>query len=191
MKRLNLIIMFFCFVSLMFGQNMRRNAQFSLFSDNKAAQPGDAVTIVVLESTHASNNSETSAGRKSEIGLSASGSLGGNNIPSTDVALGTNNDFQGSGSTQTTGNIRTKISAVVDSVLANGNMLIHGSKKISINGEDQLVRIKGVVRPSDIMPDNSVYSYNISEVDIAFEGNGMIDNAQKPGWLTKLFHWLF
>lgn len=191
MKRASLIFVLFCSVSLMFGQNLRRNAQLSLFSDNKASFPGDAVTIIVVESTHASNNSETSAGRKSEIGLGASGSAGGTTIPNTDVALGTNNDFQGSGSTQTTGNIRTKISAVVDSVLANGNMIIHGSKKISINGEDQLVRIKGVVRPSDIMPDNSVYSFNISEVDIAFEGSGIIENAQKPGWLTKLFHWLF
>jgi flagellar L-ring protein precursor FlgH len=87
--------------------------------------------------------------------------------------------------------IRTKISAVVDTVLANGNLVIRGSKKISINGEDQIVNIKGVVRPIDIMADNSVYSFNISNAEITFEGSGLIDSSQKPGWLTKLFHWLF
>ena len=182
---------------------MRRNAQFSLFSDNKAAMPGDAVTIVVLESTQASNNSETSAGRSSEVGASFGLDVAGSQSKQGGAAnkfdmsgagtgnIGTNNNFQGSGSTQTTGSIRTKISAVVDSVLANGNMMIRGSKKITINGEEQVVLIKGVIRQSDINADNSVYSHNISEAEISFEGSGLIDSAQKPGWLTKLFHWLF
>ncbi|MDP2037819.1 MAG: flagellar basal body L-ring protein FlgH [Ignavibacteria bacterium] len=191
MKRTSLLLVILCFSSVLFGQNMRRNAQFSLFSDNKAAQPGDAVTIVVLESTQASNNSETSSGRSSDIGFSASGAVGTTKLPNADASLGTKNDFSGSGSTQTTGSIRTKISAVVDSVLANGNMMIRGSKKITINGEEQVVLIKGVIRQSDINADNSVYSHNISEAEISFEGSGLIDSAQKPGWLTKLFHWLF
>lgn len=191
MKRTILIILSLVFASSMFAQSMRKNAQVSLFSDNKASQPGDAVTILVVESTTASNNSETSAGRKSDIGLSASGNVGTSTIPNNQVALGTNNNFQGSGSTKTTGNISTKISATVDTVLANGNMVISGSKKISINGEDQTIRIKGIVRPSDISPDNSVYSYNVSQAEITFEGNGIIDNVQKPGWITKFLHWLF
>ena len=61
----------------------------------------------------------------------------------------------------------------------------------NLNGEEQTIFIKGVVRSSDIQADNSVYSYNISEAEIVFEGSGMIDNAQHPGWLTKFFHWIF
>ena len=191
MKKLIIVLAIISAVACVNAQNMRRNSQFSLFSDNKASQIGDAVTIVVIESTQASNNSETSAGRSSDIGLSATGSLSGSALPNTDVALGTSNDFKGSGSTKTTGMISTKISATVDSILANGNMVIRGSKKITINGEDQIVNIKGIVRQSDIRADNSVYSSNISDAVISFEGNGIINNAQKPGWLTKIFHWLF
>ncbi len=191
MKKELFIISFAAITSMAFAQNMRKNSQYSLFSDNKATSPGDAVTILVIESTQASNNSETTAGRKSELGLSASGAVGNGSIPNTAISLGSNNDFQGSGSTKTTGMISTKISATVDSILANGNMIISGNKKITINGEDQVVHIKGKVRPSDIRPDNSVYSYNISDAEISFEGNGIINNAQKPGWLTKIFNWLF
>lgn len=172
------------------AQNMRQNSTYSLFSDNKANLKGDALTIIVLESTSASNNAATSAGRKSDLSanLSTTKTTG-----TTAMGLGvqTGNDFNGQGSTQTTGNIQTKISASVDSVLANGNLLISGNKKIVINGEEQVIRIKGVVRPSDIMADNSVLSYNISDAEISFDGNGIIQNAQKPGWLTKFFHWLF
>ena len=77
------------------------------------------------------------------------------------------------------------------SVLANGNMRITGNRKISINGEEQTILIHGIVRASDITADNTVLSYNISDAEIVIEGSGLIDNAQKPGWLTKLFHWLF
>lgn len=203
MKRTSLLLAILCLSSVLFAQNMRRNSQLSMFSDYKAAQPGDAVTIIVIESTQASNNSETSTGRSSEIGANFGADIGGSQSKQGGAAnkfdmsaagsgnIGTNNNFQGSGSTQTTGSIRTKISAVVDSVLANGNMMIHGSKKITINGEEQIVSIKGIVRQADINADNSVYSHNISNAEISFDGSGMIDSAQKPGWLTKLFHWLF
>ena len=54
-----------------------------------------------------------------------------------------------------------------------------------------MIQVKGIVRPSDISPNNTVLSYNISDAELSFEGNGIIDNAQKPGLLSKLFHWLF
>lgn len=191
MKRLIIILVIGFFSILSHAQDMRQNAYASLFSDQKANRQGDAITILVVESTQASNNSETNAGRKSDVGFAFSGGIDKTALPNVDLNVGSNNDFSGKGSTQTTGNIRTKISATVDTVLANGNLVIRGSKKITINGEEQMIQIKGIVRPSDISPDNAVLSYNISNAELSFEGNGIIDNAQRPGLLTKLLHWLF
>jgi flagellar L-ring protein precursor FlgH len=176
---------------LLIGQDMSRNSQRSLFSDYKAARVGDAITILVVESSRASNEAETQAGRESEIGLGASGGVGSGSVPNTDMDLSTGNQFKGSGSTKTYGMVKTKISARVDSVLANGNLRINGSRRIVINGEEQTMKVNGIVRVSDIQADNTVYSYNISDADIEFEGSGMIERSQSPGWLTKLFHWLF
>lgn len=191
MKQIITVVFLFAFVIGIKAQDMRQNAYSSLFSDQKANRQGDAITIVVVESTTASNNSKTSAGRNSDLSFDASANTGSAVSKGANIGLKTGNDFNGSGSTQTSGDIRTKISATVDTVLANGNLVIKGSKKIIINGEEQVVRIKGIVRPYDIRPDNSVLSYNISDAEIGFEGQGIIQNAQKPGWLTKLFHWLF
>jgi flagellar L-ring protein precursor FlgH len=168
------------------AQNMRLNAFSSLFSDQKASKIGDAITILVVESSTASNNAQTSTGRSSSVGLSAK-----IQAKETAFSLGTTNDFNGSGSTQTQGVVNTKISATVDSVLANGNLVIKGSRKITINGEEQTIYIQGIVRSSDIGPDNLVYSYNISEAQILFKGNGKINDAQSPGWITKFLHWIF
>jgi flagellar L-ring protein precursor FlgH len=170
---------------------MRQNSYYSLFADQKANKVGDAVTIIVVESSQASNNAETQAGRSTDVSFNGSAGAGTTTVPEVKLGIGAKNDFSGSGSTKTTGLIKTKISATIDSVMSNGNLLIRGSRKIVINGEEQLVTIKGVVRGSDIMADNSVLSYNISEAVITFEGNGLINDSQKPGWLTKFLHWLF
>jgi len=192
MKRSIIILLsLFAMVSV-HAQDMRNNAAFSLFSDNKAGQIGDAITIVVLESTHASNNAATNSGRSSELNFGLSANTGKpTGSTNVDGSLKSGNNFSGEGSTQTSGQISTKISATVDSILANGNLVISGNKKISINGEDQIIHIKGIVRTSDIRPDNSVLSYNISNADISFEGNGVIGDAQKPGFITKFLRWLF
>lgn len=190
MKRI-LIIGIIFYSGILFAQDMRQNSFSSLFSDQKAAHVGDAITILVVESSQASNDAETSAGRTSSLGLSGQANVGNAAGQGGSVSLGTNNDFKGSGSTKTTGMIQTKISATVDSVLQNGNMIIKGSRKISINGEEQTIFIKGLVRASDIMPDNSIMSYNIAEAEITFKGDGMINKVQSPGWLTKFFHWIF
>lgn len=177
--------------SVVVSQNMRQNSYASLFSDHKANNIGDAITIKVSESSQASNNAETSAGRTSEITLGSSGAFDNFVLPSGGMTVNSGNDFSGSGGTRTSGMIRTNVSAVIDSILQNGNMRIRGSRKISINGEIQIITIRGFVRPSDIAADNSVHSHNISEAEIIMEGSGVIENVQKPGWFTKIFHWIF
>jgi flagellar L-ring protein precursor FlgH len=173
------------------AQDMRKNSFSSLFSDEKANKVGDAITIVVVESSQATNDARTSTSRESAIGANVSGSFDGTNLPTGGLDLGTSNDFDGRGGTSSSGMFKTKISATIDTVYANGNLRITGKRRISINGEEQLITIKGIVRTSDIQADNSVLSYNISEAELVLEGSGMIDRVQSPGWVTKFFHWLF
>ena len=174
-----------------YSQTLRENPGFSMFSDEKANKIGDVITILVVESSQASNNAEKSTGRKSDLGFNASADFGSASSPKAAVTVGSNNGFNGTGGTKSSGMISTKISATIDSVRPNGNMVIRGIRKTVINGEEQLISVKGVVRAVDIMPDNSVLSYNISEAEFIFEGKGMIDDAQKPGWFTKFLHWIF
>ncbi len=173
------------------AQDLRENVNRSLFADQKANRVGDAVTIYIMESSSASNDARTNAARSSDISLSGSGQLNGSTLHGGTLGLGTQSTFKGEGSTVSNGNVRAQISARVDSVLPNGTLHVQGSRSIVINGEEQLIRISGIVRPSDIQPDNSVYSYNISDASIVFEGSGLVSRAQGPGLFTRLFHWLF
>ena len=176
--------------SMATGQDMRENLSRSLFADQKATRAGDAVTILVVETSSASNDAQTSSGRESNLSFSASGKT--SSSPGTDInaGLGTTNSFKGEGATATHGSVRAKMSARVDSVLSNGNLVLSGNRTIVINGEDQTITVSGIVRPSDIQTDNSVFSYSISDARIVFEGSGIVSRAQGPGWITKLLHWL-
>lgn len=187
----NIIISLLFIPILINAQNMTQNGFRSLFSDYKAASIGDAITIIVVESSEATNAAEKSTGRESDIGFGLDGGLDETSLPNVNLDLGSNNDFKGKGSAKSSGMVRTKLSAMIDSVLANGLLRIKGSRKIVINDEEQMITIRGVVRTSDIQTDNTVYSYNISDAEIIFQSEGQIKNMQDPGWITKLFHWLF
>lgn len=187
---MKIFILALLFAGTSYGQVMRNTTR-SLFSDYKASKVGDAVTVIVTEVSSASKDASTNTSRASTIGLTGSATYGTANLPSGSASIGTNNDFKGSGSTSETGNVQATVSAQVVKVDQYGNLHIKGSRLISINGQDQIIKISGIVRPSDILPDNTVYSSQISDANIIFEGSGSIDQSQSPGWLTKFFHWLF
>jgi flagellar L-ring protein FlgH len=173
------------------AQALRDNLSRSLFADQKAIRVGDAVTVLVFEESSASNDSRSTMTKESALSFSASANTGAATVPGGALTIGSGNSYKGSGNAQSQGSVRAKVSARVDSVLPNGNMFISGSRTISVNGDDQIIKISGIIRPSDVQADNSVYSYNISEANIFFDGSGMVDRSRSPGWLTKLFHFLF
>jgi flagellar L-ring protein precursor FlgH len=70
----------------------------------------------------------------------------------------------------------------------NGNLLVRGQKWVAINSGREYVRLQGVVRPSDIAPDNSVVSWKVADAYIAYGGQGTVANASKPGWLFRFFN---
>ncbi len=185
------LILLIAFTHPALCQDMRENVGRSLFADQKANRLGDAVTILVVETSSASNDAKTAASRTTDISLSGSGKVSAKPLPDVGINVGTGNEFKGEGATSARGTVRAKISARVDSVLANGNLLIKGNRTIIVNGEEQIISITGIVRPSDIQADNSVLSFNISDATIVFEGSGIVSRAQGPGWITKLLHWLF
>ena len=189
-KMVRIVALTFLLAGTSYGQAMR-NPMRSLFSDYKASRVGDAVTVIVTEQSSASKDQSTNTSRASNVGLNGALSVGNATGPSGSGSLGTTNDFKGSGSTSETGSVQATVSAQVVRVDQYGNLEIKGSRDISINGQDQIIKISGVIRPSDILPDNTIYSSQISDAKIVFEVSGSVNSAQNPSWLMAFFHWLF
>ena len=76
---------------------------------------------------------------------------------------------------------------LIADVLPNGNLVLEGARRVSFSGETQHVVLRGIVRPADISPANTVLSTNIAEARLEFLSEGELSSAQKRGWLSKLY----
>ncbi|MGI6369626.1 MAG: flagellar basal body L-ring protein FlgH [Ignavibacteria bacterium] len=162
--------------------------QRSLFSDYKAMGVGDAVTVLIVESTEAGNSAGTRERRESELFAGASVNP---SVVSGDVKINSGNNFDGTGANTRKESIRSKLSARVIEEDARGNFVIEASRKTKVDGEEQLITLKGIIRPADIKADNSIYSYNIMDLELYIEGEGNVSKMRQPGLFTKFFRLLF
>lgn len=166
--------------------------QFSLYSDRRGKQVGDVITVLVMESSKASNESGTRT--EKEQGVGASGQKGSgllDFIPSFGWGAGSNANYKGQGETKRQGSLKAKVTARIVEVLDNGNLMIKGSKVVEINAEKEMLEVSGIIRQEDVGRDNTVLSYNIADAKIIYTGSGSVYTSQRPGVFARFFNWLF
>jgi len=164
-----------------------------LVSDVKARNVGDIVTINVVESATASKNATTKTSRESELGASWSGvlrKLSGDWIGG-EVKADMSNAFDGKGETTRSSQLAAYITAQVVQVLPNGYLVIHGSRQVRVNNENQIINVQGVIRTEDINSSNIILSTYIADARIELIGEGVITDKQRPGWLARILDWVW
>ena len=158
-----------------------------LTSGQRAGAVGDVLTIVLVERTQGSSSSASSTDRGGTIGLTppATGPL--SFFRPSDVSMGGNSEFEGSGETEQSNRLFGEISVTVAEVYPNGTMLVRGEKFLRINRGREVIRISGLVRSADVGPDNRVASTRVADADIDYLGRGEIARASRQGWLQRFF----
>ena len=181
-----------------------------MFADKRAKRVGDIVTIIVQESASVSNTLRTKTDKDSKSNVTGIASnlvnqfLG--NVPSklfnkeVREALpkgatvpeppplpttGANN-YTGGGEIRNSQTITTRCAVQIIDTLPNGNLVVEGLREVSFSKERQFASLRGIIRPYDIMPDNTVASSNIADARIEIVSEGTLSDAQKKGWLLKL-----
>ena len=173
------------------GSMWSPNAMFSnLGMDLKASRVNDLVTIVVNENTSAVATGDVKTARTSsaQAAITAAGGLTRAKGPLANL-LNTNsaNALQGQGSTDRGAVVTAAVSARVVHVLPNGYLVIEGVKRVQVNSENQVITIRGVVRPVDIDVQNSIQSNQIAQMELQVNGKGVIgDSIHRPWFLYRL-----
>jgi len=160
---------------------------FNLYSDVKAHKRGDIVYIIVYESIDAIQKIATQTGKQNQLNNAIGAFFGVN--PNTLKNLQANWKFSYSskygGATQQKGVLSTRLAAYVKEVYPNGNMLIEATRYIYLNDGGHRIVLRGIVRPEDIGPDDTVLSSRIANLEIIYDGKGYMVDASSPGWLVR------
>jgi flagellar L-ring protein precursor FlgH len=71
-------------------------------------------------------------------------------------------------------------------VLPNGYLVVEGTKNLVVNSEHQAVKVRGVIRPTDLSPGNIISSSQIAQVEIKIDGKGVVnDSVRRPNFIYR------
>jgi flagellar L-ring protein precursor FlgH len=165
-----------------------RSGSRAFFKDQRAAQVGDIVTVLVNMNdaanlknvTTATRTGSESAGIPNFFGLEAM--LPKAVDPSKLVSASSTNSNIGTGQIQRNEAVTLRLAGIVTQMLPNGNLVVAASQEFMVNAELRELRVTGVIRPQDIASDNTVHHDRMAEARIAYGGKGQLTDLQRARW---------
>jgi flagellar L-ring protein precursor FlgH len=173
------------------GSTWSQNALFSnLGLDLKASRVDDLVTVVVSETFSAVANGDVKTQRQSTAQSNITQLAGVTKAAGPLANLlksNTQTQLQGTGETSRGAVLTANLSARVTHVLPNGYLVIEGTKRVQVSSENQVITVRGVIRPVDLDPTNSIPSNRIAQMEIQVNGKGVIgDSIHRPNILYRI-----
>ena len=168
----------------------------AFFKDQRAAQVGDIVTVVVnIVDTAVLKNATTATRTGSQVvgipdlfGLQSAISRAlpkGVDLTKL-VATNSAGSAVGSGNISRGETVQLRVAGGITQVLANGNLVVNGKQEVRINSELRELVISGVIRPQDILSDNTVQHDRMAEARISYGGRGQLSDVQTPRYGQQL-----
>ena len=172
-----------------------RSGSRAFFKDQRAAQVGDIVTILVSIKDNANVKNATTTSRTSGATGSLTNFFGMETLlpktiadPSKLLNVGSTTNQTGSGQIQRSDAVRVQLAGVVTQVLPNGNLVVSARQEFRVNNELRELQVTGVIRPQDIASDNTVQHDRMAEARITYGGRGEISEAQHTPWGQQLLN---
>ncbi len=155
--------------------------------DQRAAQVGDVITILVSIQDEAQLQNRTQRTRQGndKLGLPQVFGMetrwlprGANPESLLEAAGGQTSD--GNGTVKRGESVTLRLAATVTQVLPNGNLVVGGRQEVRVNAELRELAVQGVIRPQDIASDNTIKHDRLAEARIAYGGRGTLSDLQQP-----------
>ncbi len=178
------------------GSIYQSSTSLALFEDQKAKRVGDILTIRLVESTNATKSSSTTTSKSTDAAINNATVLGypvtHRGVPILSGSLDGDQSFSGEGGASQSNRLEGSVTVTVIDRQPNGNLLVRGEKWLTLNQGKEYVRVSGIVRPLDILADNSVSSEKVGNARIEYAGKGALADANRMNWLARFFNspWL-
>lgn len=95
------------------------------------------------------------------------------------------NKFKTDSSIETREALKFQIATEVVDIRPNGTLVLNGMRMIQVNEEVWEVSLGGIVRPEDVLPNNTVLSQNLAEPRIVKREKGHVVDGYRRGWLQQ------
>lgn len=171
------------------ANSLWRQGARAFFRDQRAAQVGDIVTVLVNISDTADMKNQTSTGRtgSEDMGMPNLFGLEGK-IPkilsgataANLVSVNSNGATTGTAAIKRNETVTLRLAGVITRVLPNGNLVVAARQEVRVNSELRELTVAGVIRSQDIASDNTVHHDRMAEARIAYGGRGQMTYAQSP-----------
>jgi len=161
------------------------------FGRGRNYQVGDIITVLLNESTQAARTQNTDVSReaKNTFPTGASTAIGGVHPLLNGIDLNNNKTSStGKGTADQLATLSGSVAVTVVEILANGNLMVRGEKKLGLAEGTEVIQVSGVIRPEDVGPNSTVQSRRLANAQIAYRGSGDLANATRAGWGTTLMH---
>jgi flagellar L-ring protein precursor FlgH len=162
------------------------------FGRGRNFQVGDIITVLLDESTQAARTSNTDLSREAKntglpTGLNTEIGKISPFLQGIDLSS-SGQTSKGKGVADQKATLKGSLAVTVVEVLANGNLMVRGEKKLGLAEGTEVIQVSGIIRPQDVGPNSTVQSLRLANAQIAYRGNGDVANAAKAGWGTSALH---
>ena len=159
------------------------------FGRGRNFQVGDIITVLLDESTQAARTSNTDLSREAKntglpTGLNTEIGKISPFLQGIDLSS-SGQTSKGKGVADQKATLKGSLAVTVVEVLANGNLMVRGEKKLGLAEGTEVIQVSGIIRPQDVGPNSTVQSLRLANAQIAYRGNGDVANAAKAGWGTS------
>jgi flagellar L-ring protein precursor FlgH len=150
--------------------------------DYKARKAGDLIVIRIADRVSSASSGQNQGQRQlsAQSGVTGLvGTLDPTNRLQDLLGLSSTSNLNGKGQTTLSTNLQLSMAGSVVEALPNGVLLVEAAREVAVGPNRHTVILRGLVRPGDVGPDNSVLSNNIGNLEIEVKGKGTIADATK------------
>ncbi len=170
---------------------VRTGAMISAIADLRARNVGDILTVLIKEE-HSVKNEEkverrqdTSLAARLETYTLSDKTFLSNTLPRIEIRK--ESDFNGEAKQNSGSDVRASIAVVVVDVQPNGNLVVAGTRSVTVNDETRTLRVSGLVRPLDVTTSNTIGSAQVADARISISGEGANTRQITRGPVGQLF----
>jgi flagellar L-ring protein precursor FlgH len=164
-------------------KNMR-----TIYADDVARQIGDILTIIITEDSKVDNKAKRDLQKETDRSTTFNGEVGNfADLGEFGITAGSDNELKSKADYKDERSYVDRVTVTVIDVLPNNNLVVMGTRQRNIAGDIQTIEVSGIIRPSDILFDNTIKSEQVANFNLKTKNGGISAPYTRPGWLGAIF----